>query len=214
MEKNGPEPKNARLIRSALTADTAVANSASSENSRNTISNPKNRPVSGALKVPAIPPAAPHATTMRKLRSDMRTCWPTVEAKAEPIWTIGPSRPTEPPVPMQIAEASAFVSVTCGRIRPPFSATASITSGTPCPRASRANRWIRRPIEQTAQHRDHEKEADPQPREVGTRDPALLPELLMPGREPRDRIDQLSKDDRGQPGPATDQQRHHHQAQP
>ena len=68
-----------------------------------------------------------------------------MEASAEPICTIGPSRPTDPPTPMQIAEASALTIVTCGRIRPPFSATASITSGTPWPRASRAKRWISGP---------------------------------------------------------------------
>ena len=38
---------------------------------------------------------------------------------------------TDPPVPMQIDDASALTIDTCGRIRPPFSATASITSGTP-----------------------------------------------------------------------------------
>jgi hypothetical protein len=66
--------------------------------------------------------------------------WPRPEANAEPICTIGPSRPTEPPVAMHSAEASALTTETCGRIRPPFSATAIITSGTPCPRASRAHR--------------------------------------------------------------------------
>ena len=143
--KNGAEPKNARLITSPVTAARLVANSASSENSRSTISNPKNSPVIGALKVAAIPPAAPQATMIRSRLSDIRTSCPSVEASAEPICTIGPSRPTEPPVPMQIAEASALTTVTCGRIRPPFSATASITSGTPWPRASRAKRWISGP---------------------------------------------------------------------
>jgi hypothetical protein len=40
---------------------------------------------------------------------------------------------------MQIADASALTTLTCGLIRPPLSATAIITSGTPCPRASRAH---------------------------------------------------------------------------
>ena len=118
---------------------------ASRENSRSTISKPKKTPVIGALKVAAIPPAAPQATMIRSRVSDIRTSWPRVEANADPIWTIGPSRPTEPPTPMQIAEATALTTVTWGRIRPPFSATASITSGTPCPRASRAKRWISGP---------------------------------------------------------------------
>ena len=89
-----------------------MAKSASSENSRSTISNPKNSPVMGALKVAEIPPAAPHATMIRSRDSDIRTTWPSVEARAEPIWTIGPSRPTDPPTPMQIAEATALTTVT------------------------------------------------------------------------------------------------------
>jgi hypothetical protein len=76
-----------------------VANRASSENSRSTISKPKNRPVIGALKVAAIPPAAPQATMIRSRLSDIRTSCPSVEASAEPICTIGPSRPTDPPTP-------------------------------------------------------------------------------------------------------------------
>jgi hypothetical protein len=41
---------------------------------------------------------------------------------------------------MHSADASDLTIATCGRMRPPFSATANITSGTPCPRASRAKR--------------------------------------------------------------------------
>ena len=143
--KNGAPPKNARLITSAVTADRLVAASASSENSFKTISKPKNNPVSGALNVAEIPPAAPQATITRSRPSLMRTSCPSVEARAEPICTIGPSRPTDPPPPMHSADANALTPVTAGRMRPPFSATASITSGTPCPRASSAYRWISGP---------------------------------------------------------------------
>ena len=104
------------------------------------ISTPKNTPVIGALNVAEMPPAAPHATRTRSLFSGIRIHWPSPDARADPICTIGPSRPTDPPVPMVMAEATALTALTCGRIRPPFSATASITSGTPCPRASRAYR--------------------------------------------------------------------------
>ena len=51
-----------------------------------------------------------------------------------------PSRPTEPPAPMHRADAVALTTATWGRMRPPCSATATITSGTPWPRASRAKR--------------------------------------------------------------------------
>ena len=63
---------------------------------------------------------------------------PTVEPSAEPIWTIGPSRPTDPPDAMQMPDANILARTTRGRILPPRSATASITSGTPWPFTSRA----------------------------------------------------------------------------
>ena len=43
---------------------------------------------------------------------------PRVEPKEDPIWTIGPSRPTEPPLPMETAEARAFISATIGLMMP------------------------------------------------------------------------------------------------
>ncbi len=72
----------------------------------------KNTPASGALNVAAIPPAAPQATSTRIRDSGTRTADPSVEPRAEPICTIGPSRPTEPPPPMHSAEASAFTAAT------------------------------------------------------------------------------------------------------
>ena len=116
---------------SAIIADSMTVNSASTDSSRKMISTPKNTPVIGALNVAAMPPPAPQATRIRIRFSGMRTHWPSPEASAEPICTIGPSRPTDPPAPMHSAEASALTTLTCGRIRPPFSATAIITSGTP-----------------------------------------------------------------------------------
>ncbi len=117
----------------------------SASKSRRISSSPKKTPAIGALKVAEIPPAAPQATSTRRRDSATRVIWPSVEPSAEPICTIGPSRPTEPPEPMQSAEASDLTTATCGRIRPPRSATAIITSGTPCPRASRAKKWINGP---------------------------------------------------------------------
>ena len=101
---------------------------------------------------------------------------------------------------MHIAEASALTIVTGGRIRPPFSATASITSGTPWPRASRAKRWIKRAIQQSADHRDDEQEPDPEPGKVTTGDVPLLAELLVAGGQPREAKDQLAKE-RPRPDP-------------
>ncbi|HEX5278464.1 MAG TPA: hypothetical protein VFW28_00155 [Micropepsaceae bacterium] len=38
---------------------------------------------------------------------------------AEPIWMIGPSRPTDAPVPIASAETSDFTTATMGRMTPP-----------------------------------------------------------------------------------------------
>ncbi len=77
-------------------------------------------PPMGVLKVAAMPAPAPAATSAIRCPGDMRMSWPKVEPKAEPIWMIGPSRPTEEPVPMAMAEASDFTSATTGRITPPL----------------------------------------------------------------------------------------------
>ena len=98
----------------------------------------KNTPPIGALNVAEIPAAAPHATSVRTIGAGARTTCPSTEPMVEPIWTIGPSRPQLPPKPIEVAEANALIPITRGRIFPPRSATASITSGTPCPLASGA----------------------------------------------------------------------------
>ena len=97
---------------SASIANSSTGNRASTENSRKMISTPKNTPVIGALNVAEMPPAAPQATRIRIRFSGIRTHWPKLEASAEPICTIGPSRPTDPPVPMHSADASALTTLT------------------------------------------------------------------------------------------------------
>ncbi len=113
----------------------------SAAKSRSSSSRAKNTPAIGALNVAAMPEAAPHATSVRTLVSDRWAIWATLEPSAEPIWTIGPSRPTEPPEPIVIAEARDLITATLPAIFPPRWEIASITSGTPWPRASWAQRW-------------------------------------------------------------------------
>ena len=48
----------------------------------------------------------------------MEMIWPTEEPKAAPIWMIGPSRPTDPPLPMEMAEATDFTAATMARMLP------------------------------------------------------------------------------------------------
>ena len=109
------------------------------------ISRAKTAPAIGVLKAAAIPPAAPHAARRRsRIVEAPRSC-PNAEPRAAPICTIGPSRPTEPPVPIVRADAAVFTRATRGRIFPPFRAIDSMTSGTPCPRASAARKVTRGP---------------------------------------------------------------------
>ena len=117
-------PSAARPTTDAVTLDSTTAPKDSAAKSRRISSIAKNTPASGALNVAAIPPAAPQATSTRSRSSGSRITRPNVEPSAEPICTIGPSRPTEPPEPMHSAEASALTTATCGAIRPPRCATA------------------------------------------------------------------------------------------
>ena len=77
-------------------------------------------PPIGVLKVAAMPAPAPAATRIMRCPAGIRTIWPRVDPSAEPIWMIGPSRPTAAPLPMATAEASDFTTATTGRISRPY----------------------------------------------------------------------------------------------
>ena len=143
--RNAVSPNAARPISAAVTLAIATAPNDVGVKSRSRSSRAKNTPATGALNVAEMPPAAPHATRVRSRTSGIRIHRPIVDPSAEPIWMMGPSRPTDPPAPMQIALARAFTTATLPRMRPPFRAIANITSGTPWPRASRAKRWMSGP---------------------------------------------------------------------
>ncbi|RME75536.1 MAG: hypothetical protein D6776_02970 [Planctomycetota bacterium] len=99
-------------------------------------------PATGALKIAAMPAAAPQPTSVRSRRSPTRRNCPSTEPVPAPICTIGPSEPAEPPEPIVSVDAIAFTIGTRGRMRPPRVATAAMTSGTPCPFASEAKRQM------------------------------------------------------------------------
>ena len=80
----------------------------------------KAMPPIGVLKVAAMPPPAPAAISTARWRTGIVMIWPSVEPNAAPTWMIGPSRPIEPPLPMESAEASDLMSATIGRISPSF----------------------------------------------------------------------------------------------
>jgi len=103
----------------AVTDASTTAPNAPAAKSASSSSRAKNTPAIGALNVAAIPPAAPQATSARTRDSgSLRVC-ASQDPRAEPICTIGPSRPTDPPEPIQIAEASALTTATRPLIRPP-----------------------------------------------------------------------------------------------
>jgi len=104
------------------------------------ISRANMEPAMGALKVAAMPAAAPQPTRVRILSAETLRICPMVDPMADPICTMGPSLPTEPPVPMQMAEAKDFITTSRFLMSPLLRATASITSGTPCPLASPAKK--------------------------------------------------------------------------
>ncbi len=102
------------------------------------ISDAKITPPIGVLKVAAIPAPPPAAMKVSRCHSVNRIHPASIEPNVAPIWMIGPSRPMEPPEPIEIDEASALTAATCGRIRPLLKWIASMTSGTPWPLASGA----------------------------------------------------------------------------
>jgi hypothetical protein len=75
-------------------------------------------PPSGVLKVAAMPAPAPAAIIVIFCQRASDRLRARVEPKEAPIWMIGPSRPTEAPVPMEIAEASDFITATMPRTFP------------------------------------------------------------------------------------------------
>ena len=112
----------------------------------------KSAPAMGALKVAAMPAAEPHATNVRSRLGETCSTWPTAEPMDEPMCTIGPSRPADPPEPMVSAAASALVTMTRNRMAPPRLATASITSGMPEPFTSGARKATMPPTARPPMH--------------------------------------------------------------
>ena len=88
------------------------------ETSGNSISSANNTPPSGVLKVAAMPAPAPAESKVifcDVVRSSPRE---KAEPSAEPIWMMGPSRPTAAPLPIDKAEASDLMIATWPRMLP------------------------------------------------------------------------------------------------
>ncbi len=72
----------------------------------------------GVLNVAAMPAPPPAATSVATCQREAPARRPTDDANAAPIWMMGPSRPTEPPLPIEIADATDLTAATTGRMTP------------------------------------------------------------------------------------------------
>ena len=100
-------------------------------NSPRMISITKIIPAKGALKVAAMPAAAPHPTKTRIRSLESFIIWPNIEPITEQICTVGPTRPADPPDPIVMEEVRAQTANVRLRIFPFFRTTASMTRSTP-----------------------------------------------------------------------------------
>ncbi len=73
----------------------------------------KSIPAMGALKMPAMPAAAPQPTNIIRMRGERRNICPMLEPMAAPVYTIGPSAPTDPPLPMVSDDAMSDEYMLC-----------------------------------------------------------------------------------------------------
>ena len=198
-------------VMSAIIAASITVNRASMENSRKMISTPKNTPVIGALKVAAMPPPAPQATRIRSRFSGIFTHWPRLEASAEPICTIGPSRPTDPPDPDAQRRGDRLDHADLRPDPPAIVRDGDHHLGHAVPAGLPREPVDQRAVQQPADDRDDHEEAHAQPGQVRAGRVALLAELAVPGSRPGEEVDQVPEHDRAQPGPGPHQQREQEQ---
>ena len=119
-------------------------------------------PPKGALKIALMPAAVPHPVRTGMWLRATRNTSPTPDAMAAPIWTIGPSAPALPPLPIVRALVSVFSMAMAGRWNPLVRTTDSITSTTPWPSRARKTYRLTTPTASppaagraTSSHRPH-----------------------------------------------------------
>ncbi len=95
----------------AAIEDTTTADMWVTENEPRITSSAKSMPAIGALKEAPIPAAAPAATRLFTRSSPRPSRREIEEPMAPPIWTIGPSRPADPPPPRVKAVAAIFSGI-------------------------------------------------------------------------------------------------------
>ena len=117
-EKAGWSPKRKCPAYVAVAVANATGTSVRTLTSSIRISTAKRTPPIGVLNVAAIPAPPPAATRVASCQRETPAERPAHEPNAAPIWMIGPSRPTEPPLPIEIADASDLTTATTGRMTP------------------------------------------------------------------------------------------------
>ena len=199
--RNGWLPRAARPMTLAVTeASTTMPKDWAAKSARMS-SMAKNTPARGALKVAAMPPAAPQATRTRIRGSATLMIRPSVEPSAEPIWTIGPSRPTEPPPPIHSAEARAFTAATCGAMRPPAPRDGKHHLGYPVAPSFASEGLHERPVEQSRDHRREDDEPAAESGDVRVGDMAEAGVVAMPRQGERKDLDEPAEHDCPTAGP-------------
>ena len=88
------------------------------ETSGRRISIANRTPPSGVLKVAAMPAPAPADRRVIFCPVESPIACENADPSAEPIWMIGPSRPTDAPEPIDSAEASDLMTATTPRMSP------------------------------------------------------------------------------------------------
>ena len=106
-------PLNIYVKHVAVTHDTKMGRSDDIVMSIIRTSSVNTNPAIGALKMPAMAPAAPQPTSVISVFRSSWKSFPRLEPIAEPVSTIGASAPTDPPKPMVMAEAMTDDHVLC-----------------------------------------------------------------------------------------------------
>ena len=206
-DRNGPLPRNGRAVTSASIAESITVNSASTENSRKMSSTPKNTPVIGALNVAAIPP--------RRAAGDQDP--QPLLGHPDPLAEAGGQRGADlddRPLP---ADRPAGADAQRGGqrldqadLRPDPAAVLGDRDhhlGHAVAAGLAGEPVDQRPVDQAADGRDQDEERQAQPRQVRAGHPALLAELVVPGGQPGEEVDQVPERHRAQARARTQQQR-------
>ncbi len=117
-KKAGSSPNTSRAIEVAVAVATTTGRKVRFDTSGSNSSTANITPPSGVLKVAAMPAPAPADSSVIFCQRTSDSLRASVEPNEAPIWMIGPSRPTEAPEPIEIAEASDFTMATMPRTFP------------------------------------------------------------------------------------------------